>query len=64
MHARLNENLLKLKNVHLVRDFNFISDEENKMKKKKLLNNLKKFNTMILNNFEEFKVKNKNKFCM
>lgn len=64
MHARLNENLLKLKNVHLVRDFNFISDEENKMKKKKLLNNLKKFNTMILNNFEEFKVKNRNKFCM
>lgn len=64
MHARLNENLLKLKNVPLVRDFNFISDEENKIKKKKIMNHLKKFNTMILGNFEDFKTKNKNKLTI
>lgn len=58
IHARLNEHLLKLKNVDLLRDFNFLSDEDNQYQKKLVLKDLKKFNQLILQHFEKIKQKN------
>lgn len=59
LHARLNEHLIKIKGKDLIRDFNFLSEEDNQMKKKVVLKDLKKFNQLILNHFEHLKKKTK-----
>lgn len=64
IHARLNEHLLKLKNVDLLRDFNFLSEEDNLSQKKQVLKDLKKFNKLITQQFEKIKEKNKPKLTM
>lgn len=59
LHARLNEHLLKIKRKDLIRDFNFLSEEDNQMKKKVVLKDLRKFNLLMLNHFNCLKEEKK-----
>lgn len=61
LHARLNEHLIKLNGKQLIKDFNFLSEEDNQNKKKIVMKDLKKFNNLIRNHLENLKVENKKK---
>lgn len=58
IHARLNEHLININKKELLRDFNFLSDEDNQIKKKSVLKDLRKFNLLILNHFNNLKKEN------
>lgn len=64
LHARLNEHLIKIKGKELLRDFNFLSEEDNQNNKKLVLNDLRKFNRLILNHFNQLKEKKQNKISI
>lgn len=60
LHARLNEHLIKINGKELIKDFSFLSEEDNKQKKKLVMKDLKKFNALICNHLEKLKEKKKN----
>lgn len=64
LHARLNEHLIKLNGKQLIKDFSFLSEEDNQNKKKVVMKDLKKFNNLIRNHLERLKIENKKKIQM
>lgn len=64
LHARLNEHLIKINGKELIKDFSFLSEEDNNQKKKLVMKDLKKFNALICNHLEKLKEKKKNNNSM
>lgn len=61
LHARLNEHLIKVNQKELIKDFDFLSIQDNQQKKQVVIKDLKKFNNLIAGHLEKLKTENKKK---
>ncbi len=56
----MNRRTIKINGKELIKDFSFLSEEDNNQKKKLVMKDLKKINGLICNHLEKIKEKKKN----